>query len=342
MAFQLDSDFRCYAQVIHPYAGLFPNTAGASTVAAGDICPVISFKVSGAAGLVDSAAKTVGLGRVKGMAGRRSSTWEAVFPWQPSGTAGTVPNMDQVLQGIFCQAPTISAGVSVTYAFPSSAQPSELVFFLFRTAGSNVFQRAVRGCIVNSFSIGSSEGEATLTVGGTCAGELDSVNFSSYDTADKGGLTAFPTEPASPVAVGNSIVGFLGSGCSVNGVTTHSIESWSVSAQLNRGLQPKYNERSPSVPTARLRDIKSSLGIFEENTAGLSALRFLWYNSTAFPLVYVLGVGAGNIATFNMGTSVLPSEELDQIDGQSVIRWNNIQGYVSAVGQNNDLSIVLT
>lgn len=341
MAFQLDSDFRCYAQVTHPYNGLFPNTGGSSTVAAGDIVPIISFRVTSNAGLVNSQAKTIGLARTKGMAGRRSATWEAVFPWQPSGTAGTVPNLDPVLQAIFCAAPTVSAGVSVTYAFPSTAQPSQLSFFLFRTAGSNVFQRAVRGCVVNAFTIATSGEEATLTVSGTCAGEIDSVNFASYSTADKGGLTSFPTEPSSPTAVGSSIVAFIGS-VSVDSVTSHSVESWSINASMNRGLQYKFGERTPSVPTARLRDLAYSLSIFEENTSALSALRFKWYNSTAVPVSFILGDVAGAIAAFTMATTVLPSEELDQIDGQSIVRWNAAQAYSSAVGQNDELVLTLT
>jgi hypothetical protein len=342
MAFQLTADERVYVQVTHPYSGLFPNSSGSATVAGGDLVPVIDLQVTSDAGLVDSRAKTQGLGKTKGMTGRKSSRWNATFPWQPSGSAGVVPNLDPILQALFSAAPVVSAGVSVTYGFPSSAQPSQLSFYVFRTPGANVFQRAIRGAMVDEFTIASNEEEATISVGGPCAGYIDSVNFAGFDAEDKGGLTAFPAEPGSPTTVGSSVVGFLGSGSSIDGVNTHAIRSWSISGRLGRGLQFAYNNRNATVPTARLREVSFDLELFEENTAPLGALRAKPYTSAAVPIVIKLGVGAGSIATLNMPTAILPAEQLGDSEGQSTVRYSGGRAYISAVGQNDEFSIVLT
>lgn len=342
MAFQLSSDERIYAQVTHPYSGLFPNTAGTSTLAATDIIPVTSFRVNSNAGLIDSSAKVNGLGRAKGFAGRRDASWEATFPLQPSGAAGTVPNLDQIFQALVGATPTVSAGVSVGYAFPSSGAPSQLSFFRYRTAGSNVFQRAIRGALVNTFSVKSGDGELICTVGGPCSGEIDSVNFASYDTGDKGGLTSFPAEPASPVSVGSSIADFLGAGAVVNSVSTHPVESFGLNMSMNRGLRPRFGERAGTIPTAQLRDVNFDLGLYEENTAAMAALRLLWYQSTGVPVTFEWGTVAGYKMKITMPNCVLPSETEDEIDGQTILRWSGAKAFTSVLGANDEVSILFT
>jgi hypothetical protein len=341
MAFMLEADKRLYAQVTHPYSGLFPNSSGSSTIAGGDIVPLISLEDNTEAGLIDSEARTVGLARTRGLAGRKRTTWRGTFPWQPSGSAGVVPNLDQMLQALVCQAGSVSAGVSVAYTPSASANPSQLSLFSFRTPGSNVFQSAIRGALVDDFEIGSSEGEAQCTFGGPCSGVIDSVNFASYDSEDKGGLTDFPAEPGSPTTSGGSVVGFLGSGVSLDGVTTHTIRSWTFTFRGNRGLQYAFNNRNPTVPTARLRNISFSIDVFEENTVALGALRFKPYNSTPIPIILKLGVGAGNIMTINMPNAVIASENRSNSEGQSVLTFAG-SAFATSASANDEFSIVLT
>jgi hypothetical protein len=60
------------------------------------------------------------------------------------------------------------------------------------------------------------------------------------------------------------------------------------------------------------------------------------------PIVIKLGVGAGSIATLNMATAVLPAEQLGDSEGQSTVRYSGGRAYISAVGANDEFSIVLT
>lgn len=335
------SDERVYIQVTHPFETTIPNSSGTATVANGDLVPVQSLELNLDSTVIPSGAKTSGLGRLPGIAGRRTGRWSGVFPFQPSGAAGTAPNVDPILQAVFGQAPTVTPGTSVAYSFSDSGTPSSLTIWSFRPAASNVFQRVARGCLVDTFSISTGDGELVLNVGGPCCGILDSVNFASYDTVDKGGLSAFPSEPSTPTSTGSSIPNFLGS-ATIDGVSTHQIESFAVNVRLNRTLRYVFSQRVPSVPISQLRDVLLSLGIYEEATANLAALRFNPYERDRFGATLVFGDTAGSIATFTFGEIVLPSETLDVSNNESIVRFNDAQAHISAAGENDEMTLTLT
>src|SRR4051794_26013842 len=77
---------------------------------------------------------------------------------------------------------------------------------------STIAQRAAFGCVVNraTFNLGQ-DGAATWNAEGEAKWVLSSTQFSASNAEQKGGLTAFPSEPGSPVTNGGIIVGFTGS-----------------------------------------------------------------------------------------------------------------------------------
>src|SRR5207244_1430504 len=107
----------------------------------------------------------------------------------------------------FGQVAATVASTSVTYNLSDS--PLSFALYHFRTP-STVTQRIGMGAIVKDATFTLGPDIATLSANGECIWVIDSDNFASLTTAEKGGLTAFPTEPASPVAHGNAVIGFTG------------------------------------------------------------------------------------------------------------------------------------
>lgn len=343
MGIVLSQNERLYAQVTHPYAAAAPNSSGTATLAGTDAVRHIRLELPGFGGeTIVSAAKTGALGRLAGIEGRAGgAAWRAELPFQLSGTAGTAPDMDPILEAIFGAAGTDSAGVSVTYAL-ADAVPG-LTLWSFRTVGgsaSNVAQRVAWGAMLDDFELTTAEGELVLRVGGTCSFALPSIGFASFSTAQKGGLSAFPSEPT-PSYAGNIIPGFIGS-LTINAVNTFSVEQFSVRGRLNRSLRYAFGSRVPTVPIAGRREISCSFRIFEENVAAVNTMRDLQRSKTAVDVSLVFGETAGYIATFALNGVVLSSETLDDSGTEYILSMADNPASMTNATTADELGLVLT
>lgn len=343
MGIVLSQNERMYAQVTHPYAAAIPNSTGTATLAGGDACKHIRLELPGFGGsTIVSAAKTGALGRLAGIEGRSGgAAWRAEIPFAMSGTAGTPPDMDPILEAMMGQAGVDSGGTSVTYSL-SDAVPG-LTLWSFRTVGgsaTNVAQRCAWGALVDDFEISTSEGELVLRVGGPCSFVLPSIGFASFSTAQKAGLSAFPSEPT-PTYVGNIISGFVGS-LTINAVATFKVESFSVRGRLNRSLRYAFGSRVPTVPIAGVREITASVRIFEENEAAVNTLRDLQRSKTAVDCSLVFGESAGYTATFALNGVVFGSETLDDSGPEYILGFADNPASMTNASTADELVITLT
>lgn len=344
MGILLSPNERIYVQVQHPYAAAIPNTTGTATLAAGDYVPHIRCELPGFGGnVIRSAAKTGALGRLAGIGGRSGGErYRLTLPFQMSGAAGTVADMDPILAAIMGQAATINAGVSVVYAL-SDAIPG-MAIYSFRTAGgstTNVAQRCAWGSLADEFEISTVDGELVLNVSGPCSFVLPSIGFASFSTAAKAELTTFPSEPASPVALGNIIAGFIAT-IQINGVSTFAAESFSIRGRMNRALRYALATRLPTVPISGAREITTSFRIFEENTAAVNTMRDLQRSKTPIDINITFGDTAGYTATFALNGVVLNSERLDESSNEYIIGMDENAASMSNATTKDELLITLT
>ena len=343
MGILLSQNERMYVQVTHPYAAAIPNSTGTATLAGSDACKHIRLELPGFGGnVITSAAKTGALGRLAGIEGRSGgNAWRAEIPFQMSGTAGTPPDMDAILEAIVGQAGVDSGGTSVVYSL-SDAVPG-LTLYSFRTVGgsaTNVAQRCAWGALVDDFEIATVDGELVIRVGGPCSFVLPSIGFASFSAAQKAGLSAFPSEP-SPTYVGNIIPGFIGS-LTINAVSTFKVESFSIRGRLNRSLRYAFGSRVPTVPIAGVRDITASIRIFEENEAAVNTLRDLQRSKTAVDISLVFGDTAGYTATFALNGVVFGSESLDDSSPEYVLGFADTPDSMTNSTTSDEMVITLT
>jgi hypothetical protein len=332
MAIVQTPDERHYVQVTHPRAQAVPNTTGTATLAAGDVVRHISANLSAVDNIIRSAGKTGSRGLLKPLKGRKGAG---------SGTAGTPSDLDAVLEGIFGAAGTDSAGVSVTYAL-SNAIPG-MTFWNFRDpAGTNIFNECLWGGVIESaeFSFGQ-EAEATVRINGSGAYVIGKPNISGLANAAKGGLTAFPTEPASPVYLGTPAVAFVGS-VTINGVSTFKLSEATIRVALNRQVRASFGSYHPDTPAAGVREITCDFSLFEEDTSDQAALRALAYSKTTFDATFVLGEDAGNIWTFTVNDTTAASVERQDGGLESIISFAGCQAAKSSISANDELTLVCT
>ena len=245
MAIVQTPDERHFAQVVHPRVQAAPHTAGTATLANTDVVRHISASLNPIDNIIRSAGKTGSRGLLAPLKGRKSASFSCEYPLAGSGTAGTASDLAPILEAIFGQAGTVSAGVSVTYSL-ANAIPGLTLWNFRDPAGTNIFNEVLWGGVVESAEFsGGAESEATLSISGTGPYVVNKPNFSSLSTSAKGGLTAFPSEPSSLAYLGTPAVAFTGS-ATINGVSTFKLETFRIRIALNRNIRPAVGDYHPS------------------------------------------------------------------------------------------------
>jgi hypothetical protein len=222
---------RLYLQNEASY-GVVPNSSGAATVAGSNYCAHIGFQMTPRVGMIVRPSKTGSRTVRSGQGGRRAGSWNGNFEMLAGSAAGVAPDCDPILRAIFGAAPTINAGTSVVY---NLADPV-LSFSAFSFITPNtLMQRIAAGCVARSASFRLNQDAATFETSGDFKWLIDSVNFAALDTPGRCGLTAFPSEPGSPVGNGNLIVGFTGS-LVIDGNTVSDLTGFNLNTGVNNGV----------------------------------------------------------------------------------------------------------
>lgn len=341
MSFISPIDERVYVQYTSPWASTIPNSTGTPTLSASDAVRHVSCRLSATANLISSVAKTGSLGRLIGQKGRRLGSFELVVPLQGSGTAGTLADMDPLWTNIFGQAATVVSSTSATYSIAENA--TSLTIWRFRDpSGSNMWNEVLTGGIITDWEVsGGDEAEALLTVRGVGVYTSNKPNFTSMSTTEKGGISAFPSEPSSPVYLGIPALAFVGS-FTMNSVSSFSAEKFRIYGSTGRNLRPAFGNYNSTVPIQGPRTIGCDFSVYEEDTSAMAALRHLAYTKTGFSGVIAIGATAGNIHTFNLGGLTLGPESHSDNGSESIISFSGNEASMSALGANDELTYVAT
>jgi len=333
-------DEHVYIQVAHPYVGEVPNSTGTATLANTDIVQHIRMQLNRQDNVIRSAGKTGALGILPGIKGRRGATWSAEFPFRLSGTAGTAPDLDPILEAIFGAAGTDTPATSVAYALTDNI--SELTLWSFLTpAATHTPQRCLWGGVLDEFELSSGDGEPVLRCSGSGAYVIDKPNFSNFSTAEKGGLSAFPSEPASGAFTGQIVPAFTGS-VTLNSVGTFKVESWSIRGRFNRSARYAYGSYLATVPIAGVREISMNVRLYLENIANVSTFRELAHSKSTFDGSLVMGDTAGYIATFALNNITLNSENFDDSNPEWTIGWQDNLASMTDASTKDELTLTLT
>jgi hypothetical protein len=337
MAQSASRNQQCFVQVESTY-GTIPNSAGVASVANSNACRIISLTTNPRAGHIDRPDKTGTLSATVGVGGRKSAEWSARMSVAGSGTAGTVPNMDPFLQSAFGKAGTVASSTSVTYSLEDAA-PS-LSIYNFRSP-STVTQQCAFGAVVNSVRVPLNQDVAEIEFSGPARWVVDSTSFATHDTAGKGGLTAFPSAPSSPVYAGNMAVGFVGT-VTLDGTTYSTIRSGNINIALSRELpMDVFNSYYAGQPTLGVREVTVDFNLYDADDAALTALKGKAISKTSVTLSFQIGATAGNIWTWTLNNVLLDVPSYDDGSANWSLNWTG-RAYASSATAKDEVALVIT
>lgn len=313
----------------------------ATAVAAGngDYLLTKSLAMQNQSPLLNPPEKVISSGQTIGISGRRSATWDLSCLVRPSGTAGTPPDLQYLIESVLGAAATVSAGVSVT--FPTG--PSNLSMNLWRYRDpSGLTQQVAIGAIANSMSLRCQDGYIDASFGGSARWILDTDNLASTATAGKGGLSSIAARPSAPVSSGEPLTSFIGS-LTMDGVAYGSARDLTLTVDAARAIDNTtiFNGAFGGEPYAGLKQVTFEVTITDDDTAALKALKAKCAAGTTWALALVVGGTAGSIMTINLARIRTDAINFDD----SAPTWGckmRGQTYLSAASASDEMTIVFT
>lgn len=287
---------------------------------------------------------------VAGIRGRKLSAWSIRgMPVIPSGSAGTVPDMDHFLRNIFGQTATISAGVSATYSF-SDAGYLPFSLFGFVKGFATLTNRAIWACFVSRATFNFNGPFMTVDLDGFSGYDIDSTGFSVFDSQAKAGLTTFPSIPSSPTITGQPIQGF-GNGYTL-AIHSQNFEllARALSITIETGFAPIANVYGSAYlvnVVGGARRITIALGdLLDDDSAALNDLKTQadtdTTGATTCNAVVVAGNVAGSKVTFNVNNIQAEAFQLRDNGPAVAVEIPASAAHASTVGTVDDFTMVFT
>lgn len=318
--------------------GIVPNTTGTATVAGANCCRTIKTTMASQTALIRRPDKTGSRSQVVGSKGRSFSNWSTHMSLAPNGTAGTAPDMDPFLQAIFGVAPTVVASTSVTYNLNDAIK--SLSLYSFRTP-STLDQRVCLGAVAQEMTLSLGQDVADVQFSGEGLWTLSSNQFSAADTTQKGGLTAFPSMPGSPVTNGGMVVGFTGS-LTIAGTAVATLRTASVRIRTgNVVVKDTFGSYYPTSTEGDEREVTVDLSIYEDDSASYAALIAASNAKTPVSLVMVCGTTAGSIATCTVANLQLTSPTQEE-QRRYITNWSGSMGHASSLTTKDEVILAFT
>jgi hypothetical protein len=273
------------------------NSSGAASVTASNTCVYTKLTLNPIINQIVRPDITGSRDLLQSMKGRQSGTWGMDMSLAGNGAAGVVPDCDPILQSLFGQAATISAGVSCTYALTDAVTAFSL--YRFRTP-AGLTNHIGGGSVVSECTFTLGPDIATLSAQGTSLWVLDSDNFSNFTTAAKMGLTSFPTEPGSPVSHGLAVIGFTGAITMDSGAVLRLKTATIKTSTGNRLIDDTFGSFTSTGVVGDERKTTVAFTLDDTDEAAIQNLKAKAFSQAAINMVLQVGTIAGNTWTWTL------------------------------------------
>ena len=254
-----------------------------------------------------------------GVRGREYAKWSYEGSLAPSGTNGTLPDFDPIMQCIFNAASTAGTGpggVSGLVYGPFVDEPggnsTNLSFAMAQyRKPATLNQRIGGGLVVDEATFNLGADIAEWTCSGTGKFTIESDYFSDASADEQMGLGSFPAEPSSPVSHGGIIAGFTGAfvlgGDSVALIRTAQVK-------VNTGnvmVRDTFGTYTPTDSMGDVRQITLQATLYEDDSAGQEAIRVAAIQKTPVDANITLGTFSGSIVNFYLKNIQLQTYTMD-------------------------------
>jgi hypothetical protein len=335
------------------------NSSGVASLAGTDACKHASFtpvasreriaaadiEATAFAGFIDQTRQ-----------GRFSGTASVAMALRGGSAAGTAPDCGPLLESALGK---VTAGGS-TMVYASASQGSVPKYLDESTPvtcemwGFN--PGATRGAcayggLVNKLTLSAGQSGGQLSADLICYYVLGQDRFSAASTAEKGGLTAWPSEPSTPAYTGSEVNTFS-TLVTLDGVA-YNARSVSVSCNFNRGYRmdkcaidgTEFLGYGPyEMEPEFLLDV--SLFNLDSNGTDLSTLLGKVSSRTAFDASVVIGTTAGGIYTVALNNLIMPGDKTDVFptngDDRQVIELKGLRAQASSTSVRDEISLTIS
>jgi hypothetical protein len=352
MAWIYGRDDRLYLAKATDYKTI-RNTAGAASVAAADACLHQSFTGNRSPNYLQPPDKestaTIGY-KDRAIPGRfNAAPASIVTPMFVASGAGAQPDNSILFESAFGKVTT--AG-TVTYGphgtkYVNEADPVSVEAWGFNTGPKR--GRVAVG-IVNRLVISAGADFATVSADLLAYAYLTQDRFLAAATAEKMGISAWPTEPATQTYTGSEMTGFTGL-CTLAGHTFDTVRNFTLTCNFARQFRPgKFtndgSEYFPSEIVEGQPEFTLDIDLWSESgNANLDDVVAKIAARTAFDGSVVLGATAGGIYTFALNNLIIPDgHEAEHNDGddRKVVSIRGLRAQITAAGTRDECSCVIS
>lgn len=291
--------------------------------------------------LIPNPVKSGTRGMQPGIPGRRTNnTWSLPnVPIIPTGTPSTAPDMDQLLQLIFGQAPTSGA-------YTLSESIVACIVARFQHLQTALTQQFAIGAIATDWSIEINGDIFTISANGECFWVLDSENFANEDVTGLGGLTAFPLELTSPTVLGALEQGFIGTATfdsnSVAPATFPLVKASIKGKTGNSYTKDPFGTSYPGPPSGGRRSVTTAVTFQDCDSAFLNNLKVKAKTKTPINITYVVGNTAGSIVTIPLKGVQLAVAEYSDEAARVVTAFSDSEASASTISALDELAMAFT
>ena len=351
--YRKDDRFYCAKQTAYD---TIRNTAGVANLSAIDACKHKSFTAAANRARIAAGEKEAGafLGYMdRTLPGRNSGTASVVLPLFSASGAGVAPDFGPILESAFGKE-TVVAGTSVTYGpsgaakYLDEAAPVTCELWGFNAAG--VRATCAYGALVNRLRISGGQDYAELAADFICRYVLSQDRFVNAATLEKGGLTAWPDEPATQTYTGAEMRGFTGA-FTFDGVVYTTLRSFAITMNWNRAYRvDKFDDDGSEFflhsPYELMPEFLLDFSLWSSDLAALTTAIQKINNRTPVDAAVVLGSVPGGIYTIPLKNLIIPEGNDDPVhedgDDRKAISYTGLRAKATAVTARDEISLIAT
>lgn len=243
--------------------------------------------------------------------------------------------------------------VKLTYTFVDDI--SLFTIWSFRTPAS-LDQRVGHTAVVQEATFNLNQDVANWSAQGECMWVLRSSDFANDDLLQEGGLTSFPSEPATPVTNGTIVPGFTGRFVAAQSVAGTSAATFATAAYTfttirngtmrlqTQNLLVKDTFGSYYVTTTEgdVRNIELSFNIYDDDSPQVQLLKR--YGDIKIPVDFVISVGTvvGNIWTHYFKNVYLASHVLGDGQLRFDARYDNSRATTTNLAVRDEYTLIIS
>lgn len=337
-------------------ARTFTNSSGTWTNTGAQLCRHDKFTATPNNPINSPVFKTGDLSLLAGIRGRQSGTATYAGPLIPSGTAGTAPDLDAILQSVFGATATIVSSTSVTYNLGKTVYP--IGFFRYnKSGGSSPTNTYALGCAPTQFKLSGNQSFLNIDTTFAAVGIGDSVNFASYsgslDAVLAGALSTYPAEPSSPSVNGNVLSGFgntagIKFACSSLSLSSTAIPEFRGTVELtcDTGITQIADTMNDYYALDYARGIRKwmlgNITAVDSDSSNLNILKQAAFSKATMTVTMVFGSVAGSIVTVTVNNVQTDGMELVENGDTFDVRFPNAMAHGSSISSANDVVIAFT